>query len=388
MIKKLLSIDISPNRIYGLDILRAIAILFVVLNHGRGLLPSIISDAHKIFVFDGVSIFFVLSGFLIGGILIKILERNAPTLRTLLNFWIRRWLRTLPNYFLILLLLIAFTALLEEAVSWDTVKSYFIFSQNLYSPHPSFFPEAWSLSIEEWFYLITPCFIFLMILLLKITPKQAIFTTAALILLSILTFRYFKFQNIQLTSFTEWNAEFRMQVITRLDSLMFGVIGAYVKFYHERAWTKYKNQLLFIGIAIFLISKMLVVKDLTSPYGFYMAVFHFSVTSLATLLLIPFLSNLQKGSGFIFKAITYISLISYSMYLLNFSIVKRLIINSIPVHELAGSILLMSLLKYFFFWIITIVGSILLYKYFEVPVMNLRDHKLLKRFLKSQDQSQ
>ena len=57
---------------------------------------------------DGVSIFFVLSGFLIGGILIKVLETEPATFKTLFNFWIRRWFRTLPNYLFILLILIFF----------------------------------------------------------------------------------------------------------------------------------------------------------------------------------------------------------------------------------------------------------------------------------------
>ena len=102
----ILKLELNPNRVYGLDILRALAIFFVVLAHGDKLMPP---ERYKYFhyiVFDGVAIFFVLSGFLIGGILIKILNEKELTFSGMLNFWKRRWFRTLPNYFLILSILI------------------------------------------------------------------------------------------------------------------------------------------------------------------------------------------------------------------------------------------------------------------------------------------
>src|SRR5689334_3382371 len=94
-----LKLEIDEKRVYGLDILRAAAILFVVILHGKNVLPHAGRDFLQLFVFDGVTIFFVLSGFLIGGVLIKILEKQTATFKTLLNFWQRRWFRTLPNYY-------------------------------------------------------------------------------------------------------------------------------------------------------------------------------------------------------------------------------------------------------------------------------------------------
>ena len=54
---KFLKITIDSKMIYGLDILRATAILFVILEHGSYLLPPRIAAIHKYFIFDGVSIF-------------------------------------------------------------------------------------------------------------------------------------------------------------------------------------------------------------------------------------------------------------------------------------------------------------------------------------------
>ncbi|MFM2201235.1 MAG: hypothetical protein RL040_435, partial [Bacteroidota bacterium] len=144
----------TSSRVIGLDILRSIAILTVVLEHGEYLLPkrfhSIYGRINFIHI-DGVSIFFVLSGFLIGGILIKTIHKTDFTKQDLLQFWIRRWFRTLPNYLLILLIVLAARLLIFRDFG-EFNYTYFIFLQNAFSAHPAFFAEAWSLSVEEWFY--------------------------------------------------------------------------------------------------------------------------------------------------------------------------------------------------------------------------------------------
>ena len=76
-------LDFDQNRVYGLDILRALAVLFVVLSHGSKLLFPSINRITFYLQFDGVAIFFVLSGFLIGGILIKVLEKEDASYQSL-----------------------------------------------------------------------------------------------------------------------------------------------------------------------------------------------------------------------------------------------------------------------------------------------------------------
>ena len=77
----LLRIQIDEKRVYGLDILRALAILFVVIGHGGYLLPERARKLINLLIFDGVSIFFVLSGFLIGGIFIKLIQEKGLNLK-------------------------------------------------------------------------------------------------------------------------------------------------------------------------------------------------------------------------------------------------------------------------------------------------------------------
>src|SRR4051812_30333605 len=98
------------KRIFGLDIVRAMAILLVMLAHT---LPGVqrfpvLGKVTYCCAFFGVDLFFVLSGFLIGGIVIRELENDRLNASAgLLTFWKRRWFRTLPNYYLFLLVNVA-----------------------------------------------------------------------------------------------------------------------------------------------------------------------------------------------------------------------------------------------------------------------------------------
>lgn len=371
---RLFNIKIDEKRIYGLDILRAIAILFVVFEHGGNFLPTKIKSFYRIFIFDGVSIFFVLSGFLIGKILINNFKKDNLTKTVLLNFWIRRWFRTLPNYFLILFILAILNFLFTSNFEFKNLNLYLIFSQNLFTKHPYFFPEAWSLSIEEWFYILIPICFYFLIRFIKLSPKKSILLISLSIIILVTFYRYYIFSNYQINNFGHWDLLLRKQVSTRLDSIIYGVIGAYFYIYHfNNIWKKYKIQFLFIGLFLFVITKLLGFLDLKPITGLYNCVFSFSTTAIATLMIIPFLSQKKNGKGFSYKFITTISLISYSIYLLHLSIIQFWIINKIDwcIFELNSTILMF--IKYSLFWFLTMVFSILLYKYFEVPMMNLRN---------------
>jgi len=368
----LLRIEISQNRVYGLDILRAVAITFVVYAHGANMLSDYISKRLlKIPVLDGVSIFFVLSGFLVGGILIKTTETKTFNLSALMEFWKRRWYRTLPNYFLILMLL---TVLTGNGAVIDFIK-YFLFLQNFSFPHPDFFSEAWSLSVEEWFYLLIPSGSFLAIKS-GLKAKHSVLLLIITILITSVCIRYYKFSTIDIESIQAWDANFRKQVITRLDSIMFGVLGAYLSYYHNHSWLQYRKQLLIAGVVVLIMHKLsfLLRVPFSLELNGYYCVYSFSISSFGTLLLLPFLSTYKNGSGGIYRFITTISLISYSMYLIHLSLVQSYFIpllkNMMPVSMNGMG---QALTDYSIYWVVTMMASILIYKYFELPCTQLRD---------------
>ena len=101
----------------------------------------------------GVELFFILSGFLIGNLLLD-LAASAPTWRNLGIFLVRRWLRTLPLYLLWLTILLVL-APPAHLFAWHALH-YATLTQNLTHGMPpgDYFPVSWSLTIEEWFYLL------------------------------------------------------------------------------------------------------------------------------------------------------------------------------------------------------------------------------------------
>jgi peptidoglycan/LPS O-acetylase OafA/YrhL len=371
----MLTIVFDKKRNYGLDILRALAIFFVMNIHSVHFFDpdSTLFKALTIWNLDGVTLFFVLSGFLIGGILITMFEKGELTFKTLFNFWIRRWFRTLPNYFLILTILLCIGLHFKTVTNFSQVSNYYYFLANFKEPMPEYlFPEAWSLSVEEWFYLLIPVFIFILVVVCRFKPKFSILAVALIIIAFSTGFRYHRFSRWPGLTQDLVDVNFRKQVVTRLDSIMFGVLGAYLAYYHLALWKKYKKALFFIGIILLYFDYK---PYILGGYGlYYGVVFSFSVQSLGFLCLFPYVTELKSGKGFIYRCITRFSIISYSVYLLNYSIVKFYTLSFLNNHVFKNiDSHYLATIDYFCFWFVTIIGATLLYKYFEKPFMALRD---------------
>jgi peptidoglycan/LPS O-acetylase OafA/YrhL len=148
------------NYIKQLDSLRAIAVILVIITHW---FPE--TDKLNIYtsVFNGVDIFFVLSGFLITRILLenrnKAGKEGASRISVIKNFYYRRFLRIFPIYYLTILLLYVAAPITGS----DIRNSFFYFltyTSNYYffnrQDWDGMLSHFWSLSVEEQFYLIWP----------------------------------------------------------------------------------------------------------------------------------------------------------------------------------------------------------------------------------------
>jgi len=386
--KSLFRINSGHNRIFGLDVLRALAILFVVFGHSAILVPEKYKSIIRIVTLDGVAIFFVLSGFLIGGILLKILEKDKPNLKTLFNFWLRRWLRTLPVYVILLTFVIAFTYIYKpERLPGDWYK-YYLFIQNFNQAIPNFFKESWSLSIEEWFYLLVPSSLFLLLNLFKKSVKA---TSLVLIIggiIAIVWYRFHLYESIPVPNRLDKEAFSKYlhnvseiityQVLPRLDAIMFGVLGAFVAQYYPKTWKKAS----LLIIPLLALPLMYILKYYIShrhdEYSFVMLPVIKSFVVFCTL---PYFSQLKSGPKLFSKPITFISLVSYSMYLTNLTIVVHIFIKFGLHDNLRGLHQCTETWKweYIYFWFVTICLSYLLYVLIEQPFMRLRDLKKNKK---------
>ncbi len=293
------------RRIFGLDLLRAIAIGLVLVTHAalffEGFAPRRLMD---VFVLGdvGVDLFFVMSGFLIGGILLRDLERGG-SFRDVLRFWSRRWWRTLPNYYL-------FLALNAAACLWlvgDRFPSipFLVFGQSILWPHPSFFSESWSLCVEEWFYLLFPALAFAgagslsrdrTYLASAVAVASASFAARAWFVL--IGGRFGMLQH------AAW---------LRFDSMMFGVLAAWIAVRWPGQWQKWCRPAAAAGLALLMASVAL--RYRLSHTNVFTRFVYFDAAGLGVALLLPALSGWRTSAGRGAALVTAVSMYSYSIYL-------------------------------------------------------------------------
>jgi peptidoglycan/LPS O-acetylase OafA/YrhL len=346
--------------------MRAVAIVYVMLSHGYTYSAQVVDATYyRWLILDGVGLFFVLSGFLIGGILIRQIEAGPFGLKELRDFWVRRWMRTLPAYFLVLTFLLGcyYYSHGELPPVWPR---YYIFSQNLLSPHPLFFGEAWSLSVEEWFYLLVPLGLFFL-LRSRIRKRWVILTCIVTVLLLVTGLRLYKVSQHDYFAAGNLGSEVLKVVVTRLDAIMYGVLGAWLGFYFKSAFYRHRILLFVLGLLTLFSSNALMTD-------FFLTRLHHSLAPIAALCLLPALSSLKNGEGRVYRVVTFISLISYSMYLTNHMIVQRGVMPVISRWlELSPQAAQShALLAYLLFWTFTILAAYSLYRLVEKPFMELR----------------
>jgi len=351
----------KKERIFGLDILRATAILLVIFAH---LSIPFKNGIHKEF-WDavssqtgilGVELFFVLSGFLIGTILIKLFNKEEKyNLKQIKGFWIRRWFRTLPNYYFVLILtIIVFYSLYGKI---DASWTYFLFIQS-----PSYLVVAWSLMVEEWFYLLFPLLIFVITLFLKRNSKYKILLIAVGIIIIIpILLRILNIIDLIDLSFA---LKFIQNTIALFDSIGIGVLAGFLYYYHKEFCINHKKTLFFWGVLLFSFSSVgLFIFNNPGILSELLRLLDILALNFSVLLMIPSLSEMKQPRNKIFGIITYISLISYSLYLTHTTIIEVFYKTSFLTGYVRS---LTSLLLAF-------VIAAILYHLFEKPTTALRE---------------
>lgn len=373
----------SQNRIFGLDVMRATAIILVVTSHTGWLLPNksgLLFELLSVAGLIGVEIFFVLSGFLIGRIIYRFFTSEDFDSKDVQYFWIRRWFRTLPNYFLALILNVVVIISIGSSLP-DGVWKYPFFLQNFAWKMPPFFYESWSLSIEEFAYILGPLLIFLMFRFNKNGNRSRQYLYMVLSIIFFSTFARMIYNHFdEIKEMRHWNLSLKAVVIYRLDAIYYGALAAYFSIKKPNFWRKYSVILFLFGLGIFILLNLLPVAKgiLINTHRAFWNIWYLMLISLSVCLCLPLLSRWNAQPNFIVKLITTISLISYAMYVLHYSIIMQVMRHQIPNEALNGIDIIIYIIVY---WSIVLLSSYLVFKFFERPLTNLRDHKfILKKF--------
>ena len=361
----------TTGRTFGLDIMRAVGILMVMEEHSFHLIADFVPAGYlPIPYMDKINFFFVLSGFLIGNIIMNLYNREKFGTRDVVIFWIRRWVRTVPLYLLVI------TGLVILRYSFTHVGFIFpwrefVFFQNFYYPETDpyyFYPEGWSLAVEEWFYFLVPAIIFICHLLFSkiISKKQLLISVIVSIIIASTSLRLYRALHTPDMDIYTWNIWFYKIVLLRLDTIMFGFLAAFVRYYYRPLWERSKD----ICFYMFLVGMAVTILFHTywREHQFWLKTFFLTQTGITMMLWLPKLDSMKIGKGFWVKFITYLSKLTFALFLLNRTPILKSMMQVFPAKNLP-----MALGEYLLYFILVLSSATLFHKYLEQPVMTLRE---------------
>jgi peptidoglycan/LPS O-acetylase OafA/YrhL len=336
-------VNLMQERIYYLDLLRALAIMLVftghtVLSYGS---PSYLAPLQ--FGGTGVDLFFLLSGWLIGSQLFT--EKQKSSTIDVKRFWIRRWMRTMPAYFVVLLATLAQLYLTKDSVA--NPLPYFFFVQNYFYPL-EYFSISWSLGVEEQFYLIIAPFI---LFIQRFNKYKQSFILIIMLLLPSLFRALGWFSSVNETH-------------VRWDCCLMGVLLAHTYFKHPRLWTSAKRFIkpaLLIGALSYL---AFFYFRWNPPFESYQDPSKLLLAFIFGLIVFYAVNKPISHKPFGYELVMHISTRSYSFYLLH-------------PEALALSNRFLAEYNFIIYYAVALTISLLLseilYRFIELPFIAMRE---------------
>lgn len=366
----------EQQKFYGLDHLRALAILLVFFFHyyiitaGK---PEWLPDVAK-FGWTGVDLFFVLSGFLISSQLFAQIKREQVI--SFKVFFLKRFFRIIPA-FLVTLALYYLIPFFREKESLPPLWRFLTFTQNfgLNIKQTGTFSHAWSLCVEEHFYLLLPL---ILIFLQRVKLLGKAFWLIVLFFLLTIILRVYSFEQLYLPkaeekgSWVYWYQYIYYPTFTRLDGLLIGVSIAGVFTFMPTFWsriTQNGNLNLLIGLLILTAAYFICDEQQSFPassIGFSVVALGYGFLVIGALSPNSFLYKWKS------KSTTLIATLSYSIYLTHKGIIHmtNVLLEGKSIDE--NVILILSLVA-------SIFAGYLLNLVIEKPFMKLRT-KLLEKY--------
>ncbi len=338
----------------GLNGLRAIAALAVVISHTNILLKyfNLPSFGGLILADFGVTIFFVISGFLITYLLL--LEKDKQPIN-IVNFYVRRILRIWPLYYAFILICIAVVGF--PVIEGSTIFYYIFFAANIPYILGIGIPiivHLWSIGVEEQFYLIWPWVV-------KFSSKKIILIILIAIFAILLLKLYARFG----TEAGNQSILYRTINITRFHCMLIGALGAVLFKNNNRLFNKIFTSLvaqILSWLALFLIT--------INHFPVYRIIAHEFVAIIALCLIMGQVGSKKKLINLEKRGWDFLGKISYGIYVYH-PIVILLWAKFLNIFEFQ------SWVKIIFIYTgvlgFTIFISHLSYSYFEKRFLRLKD---------------
>jgi len=305
---------VDRGRIPSLDGLRAISILFVIIGHASATLPPLQGAAetlvHGLTLIAGngemgVTVFFVLSGFLITTLLLKELRKTGGL--SIKAFYIRRAFRIWPAFYLMVAVVVFLGVTKAIPLTAGEVASASLFYWNYY-PHGAtgFLGHTWSLAVEEQFYFVWP-------LLLKFlgAGRAAWFATGVIVVEPAV-----RVANYWLAP--SMRSHIGIMGHTRADSLMMGALAALL--YGKPDFERFMGRLFawhlpLAGGCFLLFANPIL--EVWARGGYLLPVGFLLQTCLITLIMLWAIQNPDRWFGRVLNSrlAVHVGLISYSLYL-------------------------------------------------------------------------
>lgn len=344
-----------------LDFLRFIGVFLVMVAHMYIISNKTFLDKFFLVIhvggWTGVDLFFVLSGYLVSGLIMKELKLYGSFNAT--RFLIRRGFKIYPTYYLYIIFIFIMGKFIPGLHHQPTLTGLFhesIFVTNYFSFNSV---HLWSLSVEEHFYFVLAILFLILIRYKKVNLKVFILIYVFLLIEGI-GFRLYNYLHSTGYDFSKQYTKSHF----RFDSLFFGVLIAYMVNYHLdiiNSIVNYRYRIIFILLSVGVLSTNFIFERADYPF---IAVSNLALNPICYGYLMLVVINI-KNEIFV-KIITplaYIGMYSYSLYLFHF------FFNNVSIHFIKQG----GYWYYLAYFSTAVIGGIVISKCVEYPLINIRE---------------
>ena len=351
--------DPDGRRLWRLDVLRAIAALSVIVSHsayeGEGLWPPLaaVARAWRSAGWAGVDLFFVLSGFLVSGLLFREWRRTGRV--RAVRFLIRRAFRIYPAFYVYLAVIAPVFLYLRLPLSAWALPTEVFFLQSYFYGNV-FLGHTWSMAVEEHFYLLLA--LGFVLGARRIADRRWALTVWGAVALATLVARF--------ATSAHWPLRGEQQFWThlRLDSLMAGVAISYLVHWGYVPTGKLSRIVMAVGAAL-LLSPLLWWR----AHNPHMQTFGYSLlwAGFGIIVLLASTPVSERGPTRIEAALAYVGRHSYSIYLWHIPLYMALL-------KIARPMFLEPSLAHMAEWVgLCVLLGVVMAKAVEFPMLRLRE---------------